>query len=292
MLDGVLGIYSISVVYYFTYIYWNEWFRGPWVQRVVSNWCFNLACSLAKGGMAVAASEGVKEKAEEKEATDEDPREHLNIVFIGHGERHWIDSLTCLFVAMLRERVELCLIATYTKFDITQFRKGKPVIYRIVQNLQELLNDFQFDGMPPVLCLSRLGIYWKPLVMPVDAGKSTLSGNILYLTDFVDKRTIERQVIYIGSYWQYQYGKVNQMLCQANGWRWVFYFDCASNRSHGKTEMVYPNRLLSLPPYLRWCIQILEAVICNEEWSLERSWYCDMSGMKGKPNSAIESHGF
>ena len=26
----------------------------------------------------------------------------------------------------------------------------------------------------------------------VDAGKSTLSGNILYLTDFVDKRTIER----------------------------------------------------------------------------------------------------
>eukprot|EP00752_Nemacystus_decipiens_P012253 g10861.t1 len=51
-----------------------------------------------------------KEEVVEKEATDEDPREHLNIVFIGH----------------------------------------------------------------------------------VDAGKSTLSGNILYLTDFVDKRTIER----------------------------------------------------------------------------------------------------
>ncbi|CAM9354536.1 unnamed protein product [Choristocarpus tenellus] len=47
---------------------------------------------------------------EEKESTEEDPREHLNIVFIGH----------------------------------------------------------------------------------VDAGKSTLSGNILYLTDFVDRRTIER----------------------------------------------------------------------------------------------------
>ncbi|CAM9756952.1 unnamed protein product, partial [Hapterophycus canaliculatus] len=30
------------------------------------------------------------------------------------------------------------------------------------------------------------------LVRAVDAGKSTLSGNILYITDFVDKRTIER----------------------------------------------------------------------------------------------------
>lgn len=32
----------------------------------------------------------------------------------------------------------------------------------------------------------------EPWNMAVDAGKSTLSGNILYLTDFVDKRTIER----------------------------------------------------------------------------------------------------
>ncbi|CAM9200140.1 unnamed protein product [Laminaria digitata] len=59
-----------------------------------------------KAGGGTAAEEAVVEK----EATDEDPREHLNLVFIGH----------------------------------------------------------------------------------VDAGKSTLSGNILYITDFVDKRTIER----------------------------------------------------------------------------------------------------
>ncbi|CBJ48633.1 Sup35, eukaryotic translation termination factor eRF3 [Ectocarpus siliculosus] len=63
-----------------------------------------------KGGDNYGGKKEEKEEVVEKEATDEDPREHLNLVFIGH----------------------------------------------------------------------------------VDAGKSTLSGNILYLTDFVDKRTIER----------------------------------------------------------------------------------------------------
>lgn len=53
-----------------------------------------MACSAEKGGTAVRAAPApvataavVREKPEEKEATDEDPREHLNIVFIGHGER-------------------------------------------------------------------------------------------------------------------------------------------------------------------------------------------------------------
>eukprot|EP00903_Cladosiphon_okamuranus_P018854 g17342.t1 len=66
----------------------------------------------SQGGRRTGSKNGAEAKEEvvEKEATDEDPREHLNLVFIGH----------------------------------------------------------------------------------VDAGKSTLSGNILYLTDFVDKRTIER----------------------------------------------------------------------------------------------------
>lgn len=59
-----------------------------------------MACSLVKGGTAVTPSEGVKEKLEEKEATDEDPREHLNIVFIGHGER---PPQSRIFVVMLGE---------------------------------------------------------------------------------------------------------------------------------------------------------------------------------------------
>lgn len=46
----------------------------------------------AKGGRRTGSSSaggaGEKEEVVEKEATDEDPREHLNIVFIGHGMIH------------------------------------------------------------------------------------------------------------------------------------------------------------------------------------------------------------
>lgn len=37
------------------------------------------------GGTGAAPAEKEKEEVVEKEATDEDPREHLNLVFIGHG---------------------------------------------------------------------------------------------------------------------------------------------------------------------------------------------------------------
>lgn len=45
----------------------------------------------SKSAGTVAAEEAAAEAAE-KEATDEDPREHLNLVFIGHGQCTWLTA--------------------------------------------------------------------------------------------------------------------------------------------------------------------------------------------------------
>lgn len=49
-------------------------------------WLWPAGGAKSKGSTAVAVAEPSEAAVPEREATDEDPREHLNLVFIGHGQ--------------------------------------------------------------------------------------------------------------------------------------------------------------------------------------------------------------